>query len=199
MISGIVPLDSCRTKFYRRERDSKRFLDLSEEDLVLLSKKVYRKEEIMEDTLLGRVKKMSNLERYQKTLQYLTSPLIGLEFKTFDERIAFLIMMVDPNLITFKEFLKLDLISLEEIDKIDDKKENQNNKNYETEYDSYTNKKINEFNSKYDLTTINGIMSIPITEAQKYSDGGESVVYMPNKYLVEKLQNIKINKAMIYQ
>ena len=42
-------------------------------------------------------------------------------------------------------------------------------------------------------------MSIPITEAQKYSDGGESVVYMPNKYLVEKLQNIKINKAMIYQ
>lgn len=123
MISGIVPLDSCRTKFYQRERDSKRFLDLSEEDLVLLSKKVYRKEEIMEDTLLGRVKKMSNLERYQKTLQYLTSPLIGLEFKTFDERIAFLIMMVDPNLITFKEFLKLDLISLEEIDKIDDKKE----------------------------------------------------------------------------
>lgn len=123
MISGIVPLDSCRTKFYQRERDSKGFLDLSEKDLVLLSKKVYKKEEIMEDTTVCRAKKMSNLERYQKILQYLTSPLIGLELKTFDERIAFLIMMVDPNLITFKEFLKLDLISLEEIDKIEDDKE----------------------------------------------------------------------------
>lgn len=80
---------------------------------------------------------------------------------------------------------------------IDDtvKKENQNNKNYETGYDSYTNKKINEFNSKYDLTTIDGIMSIPITEAQKYSDGGESVVYMPEQILSRKATEYKNNKS----
>ena len=71
------------------------------------------------------------------------------------------------------------------------KKENQNNKNYETGYDSYTNKKINEFNSKYDLITIDGIMSIPITEAQKYSDGGESVVYMPEQILSKKATEYK--------
>ncbi len=75
------------------------------------------------------------------------------------------------------------------------KKENQNNKNYETEYDSYTNKKINEFNSKYDLTTINGIMSMPITEAQKYSDGGESVVYMPEQIISRKATEYKNNKS----
>lgn len=123
MASSIIPLDSYRTKLFQRERDSKRFLELSEEDLVLLSKKVYKKEEIMDDVLLQGTKKMSNLERYRRTLQYLTSPLIGLEFRTFDERIAFLIMMVDPNLVTFKEFLKTDLISLEEIEKADDDKE----------------------------------------------------------------------------
>ena len=75
------------------------------------------------------------------------------------------------------------------------KKENQNNKNYETEYDSYTNKKINEFNSKYDLTTINGIMSMPITEAQKYSDGGESAVYMPEQIISRKATEYKNNKS----
>ena len=123
MASSIIPLDSYRTKLFQRERDSKRFLELSEEDLVLLSKKVYKKEEIMDDVLLLGTKKMSNLERYRRTLQYLTSPLIGLEFRTFDERIAFLIMMVDPNLVTFKEFLKTDLISLEEIEKVADDKE----------------------------------------------------------------------------
>ena len=123
MASSIIPLDSYRTKLFQRERDSKRFLELSEEDLVLLSKKVYKKEEIMDDVLLLGTKKMSNLERYRRTLQYLTSPLIGLEFRTFDERIAFLIMMVDPNLVTFKEFLKTDLISLEEIEKAADDKE----------------------------------------------------------------------------
>ena len=123
MASSIIPLDSYRTKLFQRERDSKKFLELSEEDLVLLSKKVYKKEEIMDDVLLQGTKKMSNLERYRRTLQYLTSPLIGLEFRTFDEKIAFLIMMVDPNLVTFKEFLKTDLISLEEIEKVADDKE----------------------------------------------------------------------------
>ena len=152
MASSIIPLDSYRTKFFQRERDSKRFLELSEEDLVLLSKKVYRKEEIMDDVFLQGTKKMSNLERYRRTLQYLTSPLIGLEFRTFDERIAFLIMMVDPNLITFKEFLKTDLISLEEIEKVDDDKERSHLRNVRTQtisaYESSVREKIGFYDVK---------------------------------------------------
>ena len=37
-------------------------------------------------------------------------------------------------------------------------------------------------------------MSIPITEAQKYSDGGESVVYMPEQILSRKATEYKNNK-----
>lgn len=38
-------------------------------------------------------------------------------------------------------------------------------------------------------------MSIPITEAQKYSDGGESVVYMPEQILSRKATEYKNNKS----
>ena len=51
------------------------------------------------------------------------------------------------------------------------------------EYARYNNEKINEFKSRYDLTTVEGIMSIPISEAKKYPDGGRSVAYMPEQIL----------------
>lgn len=38
-------------------------------------------------------------------------------------------------------------------------------------------------------------MSIPITEAQKYSDGGESVLYMPEQILSRKATEYKNNKG----
>mgnify|MGYP000251269659 FL=1 len=38
-------------------------------------------------------------------------------------------------------------------------------------------------------------MSIPITEAQKYSDGGENVVYMPEQILSKKAIEYKNNKS----
>lgn len=38
-------------------------------------------------------------------------------------------------------------------------------------------------------------MSIPVTEAQKYSDGGESVVYMPEQILSRKATEYKNNKS----
>lgn len=37
-------------------------------------------------------------------------------------------------------------------------------------------------------------MSIPITEAQKYSDVGKSVVYMPEQILSRKATEYKNNK-----
>lgn len=51
------------------------------------------------------------------------------------------------------------------------------------EYNKYIDERINEFKSKYDLTTVDGIRSIPIDEAKKYPDGGKSVVYMPEQIL----------------
>lgn len=51
------------------------------------------------------------------------------------------------------------------------------------EYDRYNNKKIKEFENRYDLWTVEGINSIPISEAERYPDGGKSVVYMPEQIL----------------
>lgn len=51
------------------------------------------------------------------------------------------------------------------------------------EYARYNEEKIKEFKTRYDLTTIDGIRSIPISEAKKYPDGGQSVVYMPEQIL----------------
>lgn len=123
MASFFKPLEQYRTKFYQKEKGFKKFLELSEEHLSELSKKVDKRKKLMEDTTSYNTGRILQLERYYRTMQYLTSPNIHLELKTFDERLAFLIMMCDPNLVTYREFLKVDLIRLEEIFKIEDKKE----------------------------------------------------------------------------
>lgn len=109
-------------------------------------------QEIMIDNLPPRQKIISKAERYQKTLQYLTSPNTYFELKTFDERMAFLIMMTDPNLVTFKEFLKTDLIAIAEIDKVDNEKERNHlmqrrNQTIST-YESAVREKIGFFDAK---------------------------------------------------
>lgn len=120
MAPSFIPLDRFRTKFYQKGVNSKGFLELSEENLAEVAKKVYKKQEMAADVLANGTIRFAKLERYQDTLQYLTNPLIHLEFKTFDERVAYLVMMTDPELVTFKEFLKTDLISMVDISKIED-------------------------------------------------------------------------------
>lgn len=63
----------------------------------------------------------------------------------------------------------------------------------EEEYNRYNNKKIEEFKRKYDLSTIDGITAIPIEEAKKYPDGGQSVVYMPEQILSRQATEYKKN------
>ena len=103
----MVLVEHNKTKLYQRENCSKNFLEISEEQLLELSKKVYRMQEKTEEQSSLKSSRVINLERYQRALLYLTSPQIHLELKTFDERMAYLIMMADPNLVIFKEFLKL--------------------------------------------------------------------------------------------
>ncbi len=120
---AFIPVESYQNKFYLKERFSNRFLDLSDERLAEISKRVYKRQEMMEDTSSRRTERLSKLDKYQRTLQYLTGPNIHLEYKTFDEKLAFLITAVDPELVTYKEFLKMNLMSTSEIFKIEDKKE----------------------------------------------------------------------------
>lgn len=152
MAPAFIPIEHSKTKLWQREKESKGFTELSEEQLSTLAKKVYRKQEMMEDTTPYRVKSISKLEKYQKVLQYLTNPYIHLEIRTFDERIAFLIMMIDPNLVTFKEFLKIDLMNIANIAKIETKKER--NRLYErrneiiSNYEDTVREKIGFFDAK---------------------------------------------------
>ena len=141
MASGFIPIEHYRTKFYQKENQSKKFTELIEEHLVQIANKIYRKQEITEEVPTSYPKgNFSKLERYIKVLQYLTNPSIHMEMKTFDERLAFLIMSVDPYLITFKEFLKINLQSIQEISKVENLNErnrlyderNQTLTNYET-------------------------------------------------------------------
>lgn len=124
MALGFIPIENYRTKFYQKENQSKRFSEVTEEQLVYLAKKAYRKQEIMEEdyTTYQRAR-ISKLDRYQRTLLYLTNPNIHFDIKTFDERLAYLIMMTDPELVTFKEFLKINLRSIEEISQVESVKE----------------------------------------------------------------------------
>lgn len=121
MISSFIPIDIYRTKLYQKESSFNKFSELSKEQLSLLSNKVYKMQEQLSEELSPILKNISNLEKYQKTIKYLTNPQIHSKLKTFDERIAFLIMMTDPELVTYKEFLKINLISKSEITKAEDK------------------------------------------------------------------------------
>lgn len=123
MSLGFIPVEHYKTKFYQRERESKRFKEMTEEQLVAISKKVYRRLEITEEAPSYQLTRVNKLDRYQSTLIYLSNPHIHFEFKTFDERLAFLIMTVDPNLVAFKEYLKINLMSIAEISKVENLKE----------------------------------------------------------------------------
>ena len=120
---SFIPVESFQNRFYLKERSSNGFSDLSEDRLSEIAKRVYKRQEMMEDSPVRRTERLSKLERYQKTLLYLTSPQIHLEYKSFDEKLAFLIMVVDPELVTYKEFLKINLMSTSELFKVEDRKE----------------------------------------------------------------------------
>lgn len=120
---GFIPIEYYKTKFYQKEKESKRFKELSEEQLVAITKKLYRRQEMLEEDSPFQTARMPKLEKYIKVLQYLTNPNIHQDIRTFDERLAYLIMAVDPELVTFKEFLKINLLSIEEISKVENLKE----------------------------------------------------------------------------
>ena len=120
------PIEYYRRKFYQNEQNSKNFANLSAEQLAVVAGKIYKKQEQNPETTNHFQQRITNLDRYEKTLQYLTNPFIHLEFKTFDERIAYLIMATDPYLVIFKEYLKTNIPSMNEINNTEDSHERAN-------------------------------------------------------------------------
>lgn len=102
-----------KTKLYQKEREFKKFEGITEEKLAELSKKVYHKQETA--PLKNNPFYKDRLSKYVDILRYLTNPTIHSELKTYDERIAYLIMAADPSLLAFKEFLKTTITSTKTI------------------------------------------------------------------------------------
>lgn len=123
MAPVFTPVEYYTTKFYEKGKETKRFTELSEDNLKELKKKVEEKRRMMAEKSTFRLKQMPKFDVYQNALEYLTNPYIHLKYRTFDERVAFLIMMVDPELVLYREYLKLDVMSKEDILKVEDKKE----------------------------------------------------------------------------
>lgn len=101
-----------KTKLYQREKEFKNFENITEEDFIRIENKIQVKEDVIQEKTK---RPLDKLTKYMEILTYLTNPNIHLEFKTFDERILFLIMCEDPNLITFKEFLKTNIPSVQDV------------------------------------------------------------------------------------
>ena len=85
---------------------------------------------------------------------------------------------------------------LQKIFGLNDKTNNINNKTMSVEeYNNYNNAKIQAFINKYDLSTKEGIISIPTSEARMYNDvNSVSVVYMPEQILSRKATEYKKEK-----
>ena len=111
-----------RTKLYQKEREFKKFETLSLDDVAKVAKKLYSKQEMNAQSGFFRKDKLT---KYMDTLTYLTNPSIHMELKTYDERIIYLIMSVDPELEAFKEFLKTNITPTKVINAEQDPKKQQ--------------------------------------------------------------------------
>ena len=111
-----------RTKLYQKEREFKKCETLSLDDVAKIAKKLYSKQEMNAQSGFYRKDKLT---KYMDTLTYLTNPSIHMELKTYDERIIYLIMSVDPELEAFKEFLKTNITPTKVINAEQDPKKQQ--------------------------------------------------------------------------
>ena len=72
MALKIVSLEQCKTKLYQRENFFKYFNDITEEDLVEITKKVYRFLSIMYNpNTTTKPETINDLEKYKRILSYL--------------------------------------------------------------------------------------------------------------------------------
>lgn len=122
MPQGFIPIENFQTKLYQKGTSSNKFNNITEEELAIVAKKVYQRQEMFNDERKYIPERTQKLEHYVRTLKYLINPNIHFDFPEYDQRIAYLIMAVDPYLITFKEFLKIHIQSIDEIAKMPDKK-----------------------------------------------------------------------------
>lgn len=113
-------LETLRRQFHSRSVTFNNFQGITNEDVETLKQIIANKKKYFEakQSLFSN----SGLNNYINTLRYLTNPTISQELSTFDEKVLYLILSCDPELITMKTFISSDILPASRINEEDDKK-----------------------------------------------------------------------------
>lgn len=112
-------LETLKNQFHSKSVSFNNFKNMTQNDIDRIKKLVERKKGFTnKPSIYGNL----GLMNYTNTLQYLINPTISQELKTFDEKIMYLILAVDPELQTIKTFIETEIIPISDINEETDEK-----------------------------------------------------------------------------
>lgn len=111
-INYYLPIEQAKSRFYMRSHISKDFTELTEERLEKIKKDAI---EFVKKHTVEYNKKTTFFRRpislYTDVMFYLTNPCINVVYPTFDEKMAFLIHVIDPEYKIAKMYLQSTLLT----------------------------------------------------------------------------------------
>ena len=113
-------LETLRRQFHSRSVTFNNFQDITNEDVETLKQIIASKKKYLEAKQSLFIN--PGLNNYINTLRYLTNPTISQELSTFDEKVLYLILSCDPELITMKTFISSDILPASRINEEEDDK-----------------------------------------------------------------------------
>lgn len=130
-----IQYTSIHGRFYSRKKECNNFRNITKEQIEEIKKAAEERKQIHGN--------IQPTELYYRTLAYLTSINIHMKYKTYDEKLLFLIFTIDPEFKISKLYLESPLITVYESKTLiePDKEEN------EEEYIEYHNKKESHNNA----------------------------------------------------
>ncbi len=113
-------MDTARRMLYSRSADFKNFANITEEDKKRILALIETKKEDIKESYSKRTQFESTL--YREGLLYVTSSSVFKYLHSFDERLFFLINLVDPALVSYYTYVTTELVSKRELKSITDAK-----------------------------------------------------------------------------
>jgi len=113
-------LETLRRQFHSRSVTFNNFQGITNEDVETLKQIIASKKKYLEAKQSLFIN--PGLNNYINTLRYLTNPTISQELSTFDEKVLYLILSCDPELITMKTFISSDILPASRINEEEDDK-----------------------------------------------------------------------------
>ena len=116
-----LPIEQAKGRFYLRKHFSNDFKDITEERLkeIIKDAQEFRKkqnEQYSKKTTFLR----EPVSLYSSTMFYLTNPCIDSTYPTFDEKMAFLINVIDPEYIIGRMYIQAPLLTTYEQEELKD-------------------------------------------------------------------------------